>query len=440
MNRFNYIGMLAYVALSMSSCDDSFDVSSKADGVLAVSQEGFNTLQSYNVGEKYTADLWIQQGGLKSTASVVSFSVDKALLDSMNIADGTSYELLPADCYQLTKSSVDIPANERLLKGELTYDPAKIQELSGYDHLKYVLPLRATSSGMPFVSGRSVVLLGFKVSEPIVTIMNAGVEEINLAEVKELPVQIGVPFTNKWEISCRLESRQSVIDAYNTAHGTYFSMLPSDAYVAPETPILHSGVNQVIATYKLKDDILPGNYMLPVQIAEVTSDATIRADKDVYAAYSIIKEGDKLSKTDWKIVSFTTEEASGEGSNNGHAKHLIDGNVETFWHSRWQGGSDPLPYEIIIDMNHRVKIAQIELLPRGRGSNNPIKVVRFEASEDGTNWESIGQFGFTNQDAALKYYVKSSTARYIKLVIPDGVGNGTVAAIRELDVRGTVVN
>lgn len=103
MNRFNYIGMLAYVALSMSSCDDSFDVSSKADGVLAVSQEGFNTLQSYNVGEKYTADLWIQQGGLKSTASVVSFSVDKALLDSMNIADGTSYELLPADCYQLTK-------------------------------------------------------------------------------------------------------------------------------------------------------------------------------------------------------------------------------------------------------------------------------------------------------------------------------------------------
>ena len=47
MNRFNYIGMLAYVALSMSSCDDSFDVSSKADGVLAVSQEGFNTCLLY---------------------------------------------------------------------------------------------------------------------------------------------------------------------------------------------------------------------------------------------------------------------------------------------------------------------------------------------------------------------------------------------------------
>ena len=29
MNRFNYIGMLAYVALSMSSCDDSFKFQSR---------------------------------------------------------------------------------------------------------------------------------------------------------------------------------------------------------------------------------------------------------------------------------------------------------------------------------------------------------------------------------------------------------------------------
>ncbi len=105
---------------------------------------------------------------------------------------------------------------------------------------------------------------------------------------------MGYRFTNKWEISCRLESRQSVIDAYNTAHGTYFQHASVRCLCGSQTPILHSEINQVTATYKLKDDILPGNYLLPVQIAEVTSDATIRADVDVYAAYSIIKEGDKL--------------------------------------------------------------------------------------------------------------------------------------------------
>ncbi|KAB4432165.1 chitobiase, partial [Bacteroides thetaiotaomicron] len=45
-----------------------------------------------------------------------------------------------------------------------------------------------------------------------------------------------------------------------------------------------------------------------------------------------------------------------------------------------------------------------------------------------------------NQDAALEYYVKSIKARYIRLTIPDDGGNSTVAAIRELDVKGTIIN
>lgn len=443
MNKFNYIGIFACVALLINGCDNNLNViKPQVGGVLDLSQPGFTTLQSYNVGEQYTADLWIQQGGLKTTASVVNFSVDQTLLDSMNTAAGTSYELLPADCYQLTKGTVDIPANERLLKGELTYDPAKIQALSGYDQVKYVLPLRATSKGEPFFPGRSTLLLGFKVSEPIITIMNGGVEAIDPATVKELPVQIGVPFANKWDITCQLANNQKVVDDYNSANSTYFSMLPPDAYVAPEAPVLTNGVSQVTATYQLKDDLLPGNYMLPIQLAGVTSEATIQADKDTYVAYSIIKEGEKLPKTDWKIVSFTTEEPSGEQPpvTNGHAVAIIDGDPETYWHSRWQGGNDPLPYEIVIDMQRRVNIAQVELLPRGRGSNDPIKVVRFEVSDDNLNWESIGQFGFTNQDAPLIYGVKASTARYIKLVIPEEGNDSRVAAIRELDVRGTVVN
>lgn len=105
--------------------------------------------------------------------------------------------------------------------------------------------------------------------------------------------------------------------------------------------------------------------------------------------------------------------------------------------ARWK---HPLPYDIVIDMKQNIQIAQVELLPRGRGSNNPIKVVEFAASEDNVNWTPIGRFGFTNQDAALEYYVKSIKARYIRLTIPDDGGNSTVAAIRELDVKGTIIN
>lgn len=247
-------------------------------------------------------------------------------------------------------------------------------------------------------------------------------------------------FSNKWNINCTLVNNQSVVDTYNSANQTYFSLLPAECYTKPESPSLSQGVDQTTVSYKLKDNILPGNYMLPVQIGEVTSDATIRADKDTYTGFCIIKEGTKISKSGWEVLSFTTQEASGEGAGNGLAKCLIDGDTETFWHAKWQGGSDPLPYDIVIDMKQNIQIAQVELLPRGRGSNNPIKVVEFAASEDNVNWTPIGRFGFTNQDAALEYYVKSIKARYIRLTIPDDGGNSTVAAIRELDVKGTIIN
>lgn len=440
MNKISATLISICIALSIGSCDDSFDVSSKAEGVLAFAQEGFNTLQSYDVGEEYSVDLWVQQGGLDLLPSTVNFSIDESLLDSLNRADKTAYKLLPAECYHFTDATLHTAANERLTKHSFTYNPTKIKELSGYDHVNYVLPIRATSIGMPFVSGRSTMLLGFKVSEPIVTIMNPGVQEVNPSTLTELPVVVGVPFINKWDITCQLTSDQAVIDKYNTANKSYFSMLPAESYTASEAPVLQTGVSQVTAVYKLKDNLLPGNYMLPIQLSNISSSATIKVDKETSLAYCIIKEGDEVSKSNWAIVSATTEEPSGEGTNNGRAKHLIDGDAKTFWHSKWQGGADPLPYEIVIDMKHSVKIAQMELLPRGGGSNNPLKVVRFEASEDGQNWMSIGQFEFANQDAVLKYYVKSATARYIKLVIPDEGGNTDVAAIRELNVKGTILN
>lgn len=440
MNKINNIILSACVALFISSCNNSFDVSSKAEGVLALAQEGFTTLQSYDVGEEYVVDLWIQQGGLNLSPSLVNLSVDQTLIDSMNNADGTSYKLLPSDCYKLPDTAIRTTEGERLIKQILTYNPKKIKELSGYNNVQYVLPIRATSNGMPFIAKRSTMLLGFNVSEPVITIMNPGVEVINPSNITELNVLIGVPFTNKWDITCQLANNQSIIDDYNIVNGSYFSMLPSDSYTIPDAPILHPGISQVAATYKLKDNLLPGNYMLPVQISSISSTATIRVDKEASVAYCVIKEGEKLPKADWQIVSANSEETTGEGSNNGRAKHMIDGNSETFWHTKWQGGSVPLPYEIVIDMRNKVKIAQVELLPRGRGSNNPLKVVRFEVSENGQEWTSIGKFGFVNQDAPLKYYVKSATARYIKLVVPDEGGNTTVAAIRELDVRGIIIN
>jgi hypothetical protein len=94
MRKISYILISGCITLSIIGCDETFDTSNTSEGILSLSENGLTILQSYNVGEKYNADLWIQHGGLELNNSIVTFTVDKSLLDSLNTADGTSYQIV----------------------------------------------------------------------------------------------------------------------------------------------------------------------------------------------------------------------------------------------------------------------------------------------------------------------------------------------------------
>lgn len=428
--------------MSIYSCEKNNELSDKAASIYSVAENGFKPLLSYDIDEQYKTELWIQKGGFGNDNNKIGFHVDANILDSLNKEDGTNYQLLPADCYSLTIPDVSFAKDDRLLAAELTYDPTKIASLCGYNTVQYVLPLQALAANGNLNPERDRIILGFEVAQPIVTIANGGFQNVDINAIRLLPVEIEVPFTNKWNIDCVLKNDQSIVDEYNASNNSFFALLPPEQYTAPEKIELKEGETSVVINYQLSDNLLPGNYLLPIQIDKIN--ATIGGqttnvlvpDTKTSILYSLIKQGEKVEKSGWSILSATSEEVTGEGVGNGKAIHLIDGNSETFWHSKWSGGNVPLPYEIVIDMKKDVHVAQIELLPRGRGSNNPLKLVKFEGSMDNSTWESLGSFAFTNQDQSLIYAVKSTKCRYIKLVIPDEGGNQRVAAIRELDVRG----
>lgn len=66
MKKISYILISGCITLSLVGCDEAFDTSNTSAGILSLSESGLNILQSYNVGEKYNADLWIQHGDRKS--------------------------------------------------------------------------------------------------------------------------------------------------------------------------------------------------------------------------------------------------------------------------------------------------------------------------------------------------------------------------------------
>lgn len=192
----------------------------------------------------------------------------------------------------------------------------------------------------------------------------------------------------------------------------------------------------------LTDGDLSGD-MIELQVEEVTGGDI---EELVPATTLSVVEGVEFNRSNWEILSFTSEEPKAEsGGNNGKAIHLIDGGTRedrglgTFWHSRW--GSAPtgvLPYEFVIDMHEQVRVGTIRLYRR-QPSNSAVKLATIEISDDNENWSPMYDIDFTTTDpenSKILDLPNVRTARYIRLGIPNRGNNGNTASLAELMLFG----
>jgi hypothetical protein len=126
------------------------------------------------------------------------------------------------------------------------------------------------------------------------------------------------------------------------------------------------------------------------------------------------------------VAEFSSEEASGEGADNGHAKHAIDDDDETFWHTQWNSGQPPYPHSITMNLNTDETIKGFTFLPRSNKYNGRPKEIIIEVSTDGTTFENLGDF--TLGDSTIKQVIELNTpitANYFKITITNGHNNGS---------------
>ncbi|WP_318640979.1 discoidin domain-containing protein [Flavobacterium ardleyense] len=145
-----------------------------------------------------------------------------------------------------------------------------------------------------------------------------------------------------------------------------------------------------------------------------------------------------IPKTAWSIHSFDTQETVGEGPNNGKAIHAIDGNVATFWHTKWKDFTPTYPHEIAVNLGQSYPVNGVTI--KSRNDNNTAKPKAYELflSTDGTVWtsaQSAGNFEYpdTNangQDATVSF--GAINAQYIKLVFTSNYNNSASIAISEI--------
>jgi len=124
----------------------------------------------------------------------------------------------------------------------------------------------------------------------------------------------------------------------------------------------------------------------------------------------------EISKQGWAIVSFSSEETSGEGTINGRAATLIDSNAATYWHSRWSSNAVTYPHEFVIDIGTTQTANGFSITQRS-GLSRAIKNAELLTSTDGSNFISAGTYVFANSNGA-QYFDFSSpkTFRYFKVI------------------------
>jgi beta-galactosidase len=139
----------------------------------------------------------------------------------------------------------------------------------------------------------------------------------------------------------------------------------------------------------------------------------------------------ELDRSKWKIVSADSFQP-GEGL----PEHAIDGDPNTFWHSRWSPDTPSHPHELVIDFGEQLKVASVVYQGRQDMENGRIRNYEIYLTDDLSNWgrpAARGRF----QNGTDKQIVKLSspiTARYLKIVALSEVARQNFTSIAELTI------
>ncbi len=172
----------------------------------------------------------------------------------------------------------------------------------------------------------------------------------------------------------------------------------------------------------LSVSVLPGNAGNSYEI-KTTPVAGVTANHNLAVCALKVKTVASISRTNWSIDSYSSQEVSGEGAGNGTAAVAIDGIETTFWHTQWVGTTYNLPQYIVVDMKQEMGLASIEVLRRTTTSGSDTKTAEILVSKDKGVWTKIGTLswptaanGNHRQTLSITSLV---TGRYIKINVTE---------------------
>jgi hypothetical protein len=421
--------IIAGLAVALCACTETkYDldnlVPDRFHKILYINNSGKQAVTLFDTSEDFTYTLSVFKGGSdpnQIASAHISLLTSAELDEQYSAPEGKDYQIIPQESYAIESNEVNFTVADQYKTIGITLKPQVIKHSMDEDpNALWVLPLLLTSDTDSVNANKNELFL--QIADIIMPAMGFVNNEVDIKQytvgtVSELSerVAVSLDMENKWDISCRFTIDDDYIAAYNQANGTLFQPLPTTLYTLPESLSLSAGTTSSNITIPIDATSLsPGDYMLPIRIAEV-SQFSISASKAVYPL-AIRIMGNELNRSGWSAEA-NTEEPSGEGAGNGVAGCILDGNLSTYWHSQWSGGNHSLPHEIIVDAKQEYTFTQFAMSQRQNLSYTDTGDGEFLVSSDKVNWVKAGNFSMQKILDLQLFSVVPTKGRYFMIRI-----------------------
>ena len=148
-------------------------------------------------------------------------------------------------------------------------------------------------------------------------------------------------------------------------------------------------------------------------------------------------EGEILSRENMSIIYFDSEEPKRDR----YASYVLDGNVNTFWHTEWVDADPIYPHELWVDLGNEYELSEFRYLSRQWGNfNGTVRDFELYITNDIDNWGAPFHTGTLNKTREEQTVLFSATAqgRYFRFLCLSEVNGNPWTSCAEINFVGTL--
>lgn len=395
-----YIGStLLALMLSGQSCSENYDIYPEEYAkVVMIKDAGENPLSVYSTDDKVGHKFVVMKGGHTEEAATATLrAMTSEEFTTYQAESGKPYAMLPADCYsfsadgQTTSAVINFAPNETYKEVEVFVNADALGTfMETFDGSLYspVVPVVLESSDASVNSYGTESFILPTYSEPTLSFAS---QIISGSRSGEITATVTLPIQNSWDISFEVEVDPTVVSQCNMLNGTQYEAVDASALTGNTSFTMPNGSSSV--DIKLNVDFSKFtalNSVLPLRITGISVDGI---ESNVTTGWIVVTMP-RIPITAAMLSTNAQEPSEGPIAN------LLDGNVETFFHSLWSSTINEKHY-IQVTLPETYSKVWIRYCNRHNNANNSLLYFYLYTGTSNDNLEFFKMYGWDTD--GLKY-------------------------------------